>query len=151
MITRPLDLQGQLRSPSRRFNVVPLLDILFIALFFSLVGSHFVLSPGLTIDLPRGEGENMPGLTASAVLTVRSDEMLLFQDQILSLDTLPAAMREYLEDRGETNLLIYFDRDVSVQTLFSVAERARSAGVARVQLAFEPPRETQPTSPGVFQ
>lgn len=138
MITRPLELEAHLRSPSHRFNVVPLLDILFIVLFFSLLSSKFVFSPGLTIDLPRGDEDALAGLPASAVLTVRSDEMLLFQEQILGLDTLEAALRDHVERRGETNLLINFDRKVSVQTLFSVSELARAAGVGRVQLAFEP-------------
>jgi biopolymer transport protein ExbD len=138
MITRPFDLQSHLKQPSRRFEVLPLLDIFFIVLFFSLLASKFVLSPGLAIDLPKGENPRMPGVSASAVLTVRSSDMLLFRDRILSLDTLQLALVEEVAERGETNLLINFDREVSVQTLFSVAEIAREAGVGRVQLAFEP-------------
>lgn len=138
MITRPLDLQSHLKQPSRRFEAVPLLDIFFIVIFFSLLSSKFVLSPGLTIDLPRAESPAMAGVAASAVLTVRSGEMLLFRGRILSLETLKPALMQELAERAETNLLINFDRGVSVQTLFSVAELAREAGVGRVQLAFEP-------------
>lgn len=150
MITRPLDLESHLRLPSRRFNVVPLLDILFIVLFFSLLASNFVLSPGLTISLPRSEVQSLPGLPADAVLTVRSNEMLIFQDRILTLQSLQPSLREHVERRGEINLLINFDREVSVQTLFTVAELAREAGVARVQLAFDP-RSSEQESPTFFR
>lgn len=136
MITRPLDLQSRLKPPSHRFNTLPLFDILLIALFFSLLSSRFVLSPGLVVNLPQGGGG--PGLPASAVLTVRSDDMLLFEGQILSVARLEGVLSEHLSRRGETNLLIYFDREVSMQTLLAVSEIAREAGVARIQLAAEP-------------
>ena len=150
MITRPLDLQSHLKQPSRRFEALPLLDIFFIVLFFSLLASNFVLSPGLAIDLPKGESPRLPGVSASVVLTVRSSDMLLFRDRILSLETLQSALVEELAERGETNLLINFDREVSVQTLFSVAELAREAGVGRVQLAFEP-RGDEASAGGTFR
>lgn len=141
MITRPLDLQSYLKPPSSRINPIPLLDILFIALFFSLLASNFVLAPGLTISLPRGDGGRMAGLPADAVLTVHSDKMLFFKERILNLDTLAPVLEKHVQDQAErgaeTILLLVFDRDVSVQTLLSVSELARGAGVARVQLAAE--------------
>lgn len=149
MITRPLDLQSHLNAPASRINPVPLLDIIFIAIFFALSGSNFVLAPGLTINLPQGEGEMMPGLPTSADLTVVSDKMLLFQERILNLDTLKPALEKHVEQRGETNLLIYFDRKVSVQTLLSVSALAREAGVKRVHLASEP-RQSEPLPAMVF-
>jgi biopolymer transport protein ExbD len=147
MITRPLDLQSHLKPPSSRLNPLPLLDVLFIALFFSILGSNFVLSPGLTINLPQAEGSRMAGLSASVVLTVHSDSMLFFQERILNMDTLKPALTEHVERRGETNLVILFDREVSVQTLVSVTELAREAGVARVQVATELGQSGPPSGP----
>lgn len=149
MITRPLDLQSHLKPPSSRINPIPLLDIVFIALFFSLVGSNFVLAPGLTINLPEGNEEMMAGLPTSAFLTVQSDKVLLFQERILNMDTLKPALERHVESRGETNLVVYVDREVSVQTLLSVTELAREAGVARVQLASKP-EQTGPTPTTLF-
>jgi biopolymer transport protein ExbD len=137
MITRPLDLQSRLKAPSKRLNPVPLFDVLLIAFFFSLLSSKFVLSPGLTINLPQG-GSGL-GAPVSAVLKVEGADMLLFDGRILNMESLGAALRTHtMTNPGETNLLIYFNRDVSVQTLLSVAEVAREEGVARVQLAAEP-------------
>lgn len=139
MITRPLDLQSRLKPPSKRLNPLPLFDVLLIAFFFSLFSSSFVLSPGLTINLP--EGGSGPGLPATAVLTVHSDDMLLFEGRILNMSGLAEALRDHASGPGEENLLIRFDRNVSVQTLLAVAETARAEGVARVQLAAEPQTE----------
>lgn len=149
MITRPLDLQSHLKAPSSRVNPIPLLDIIFIALFFSLLASNFVLAPGLTINLPQGDGTAMPGLPTDGVLTVRSDKMLVFQGRILNMDTLKPALEKHVKNRGATNLVVILDREVSVQTLVSVTELAREAGVARVQVASEP-NQSEPLPASVF-
>lgn len=139
MITRPLELQSRLKRPSLWVNPLPLFDVLAIVLFFSLLSSQFVLSPGLTINLP--EGGTGPGLPASAVLTVRTSEMLFFEGRNLNMAALAPALRDHVEQRGprgDSNLLIYIDRDVPVQTLLAVTEIAREQGIDRVQLAAEP-------------
>lgn len=136
MITRPLELQSRLKAPSKRINSLAFFDVLLIAFFFSMLSSHFVLSPGLTINLPTGGSG--AGLPASAVLTVHTDEMLLFDGRILNMTGLAGALREHVKGPGEANLLIRFDRHVSIQTLLGVAEVARTEGVARIQLAAEP-------------
>lgn len=139
MITSPLDLKKHLRQPAKRFDFVPLLDVFFIALFFVMLSPRFVLSPGLSINLPESPGETpMAGLPASAVVTVRSDEMILFEGQILTPENLGRAMSQYLGSKSDSAVLIYFDRRVSVQTLLFVSEAAREAGVTRIQLAAEP-------------
>ncbi len=143
MITRPLGLQSHLRPPSSRINPIPLVDVVLIALFFSVVHSNYVLAPGLTINLPQGSEEVMAGLATSAFLTVQSENVLLFQERILKMDTLKPALAEHVRERGETNLVIYIDRGVPVQTLVSVTEIAREAGVARVQVASQP-RDPEP-------
>src|SRR5690606_6287168 len=98
MITRPLDLQSRLKPPSKRLNPLPLFDVLLIAFFFSLFSSSFVLSPGLTINLP--EGGSGPGLPATAVLTVHSDDMLLFEGRILNMSGLAEALRDHASGPG---------------------------------------------------
>jgi biopolymer transport protein ExbD len=148
MITRPLELQSRLKPPSKLLNPLPFFDVLLIAFFFSLLSSHFVLSPGLTINLPTGGSG--PGLPASAVLTVHTDEMLLFEGRILNMNGLGEALREHVKAPGEANLLIRFDRNVSIQTLLAVAEVARAEGVARVQLAAEPDPGMGMEKEGVF-
>lgn len=142
MITGPLELKKHLRQPAKRFDFVPLLDVFFIGLFFLMLSPRFVLSPGLTIDLPESPGSApMAGLPASAVVTVHSDEMILFEGQILSTEDLDGAMRRFMEGRTDPTVLIYFDRQVSIQTLLLVSETARRAGVTRIQLAAEPAAE----------
>lgn len=138
MITGPLELKKHLREPTRRFDFVALLDVFFIALFFMMLSPRFVLSPGLTIDLPESPANiPMPGLPASAVVTVRSDDMILFEGMILSTEDLGREIARYIENRPDPTVLIYFDRRISMQTMLVVSETLRHAGVTRIQVAAE--------------
>jgi len=150
MITRPLNLQAHLRRPSKRINPIPLLDVLFIALFFSFLGSNFVLAPGLTLNLPEGDRKSMAGLPTSAFLTVQSENVLLFQGEILKMDELKSALVEHVTKRGESNLVVYLDREVSVQTLLRVTDLAREAGIVRVQVASQPSAAERMPSSDLF-
>lgn len=138
MITGPLELKKHLRQLPRRFDFVALLDVFFIALFFLMLSPRFILSPGLSIELPESSANiPMAGLPASAVITVRSDDMILFEGMILSTDDLGRELERYLENRPDPTVLVYFDNRIAIQTLVLVSDSLRQAGVKRIQVATE--------------
>ncbi|MCC5882858.1 MAG: hypothetical protein JJU25_09525 [Halomonas sp.] len=100
MITRPLNLREHLRPPNSGFNLMPVMDLLLIGLFFGLFWSDQILAPGLAIDLPEaGPAADLGGVPASAVLTVRSNGMLLFEGSILTMENLESALADILGKR----------------------------------------------------
>ncbi len=138
MITRPFNLQARLKAPSRRFDMVALFDILLLAFGFTLLSSRFIFAPGISIDLPRVGSEELVGIRTDAVLTIGANEMLLFEGSILNFDNFEQRLREHFSQDADAALLIRADSSISMQTLLEVAEMARSAGVARVQVAAAP-------------
>ncbi len=138
MITRPLNLQSRLKKPSLRFDVVALFDILVIVFGFTLLSSRFIFAPGITIDLPRVAADDLVGIRTDAVLTIGANEMLLFEGAILNYDNFVDRLRDHFREDPDGSLLIRADRRIPMQTLLEVAELARSAGVARVQVAAAP-------------
>ncbi len=140
MITNPLNLQTRLKKPSGRFDFIPLIDIAVIALGFTLLSSRFIFAPGITIDLPGIGGADLAGVRTDAVLTVGSNEMLLFEGAILDFDNFESHLRDYFRESPDAALLIRADRSISVQTLMELADKAQSAGVARIQVAASPVR-----------
>ncbi len=140
MITRPLNLQNKLKRSSGSFDFIALLDVVVLALGFTLLSSRFIFAPGITVDLPRvGQGE-LTGMRTDAVLTIGANEMLLFEGAILNFDNFEGYLRDYFADESGAALLIRADRSISMETLMEVAEMARAAGVDRVQIAATPPR-----------
>ncbi|MEX2381746.1 MAG: biopolymer transporter ExbD [Opitutales bacterium] len=143
MITRPLQLLDHVKQPAPRFNTVPLVDLALILFCFALFHSKFVFAPGLTIDvrpvdLPGVQSVSLSGIEADAVLTIRPNGMLLFEGTILDGNNFTDYVAEYVGARTDVVILVWMDRDVSVQALLDVCEKARAAGVAQIQLAAEP-------------
>ncbi|MGF1453663.1 MAG: biopolymer transporter ExbD [Opitutales bacterium] len=139
---RPLQLQRALQPLDRRLDVVPLLDMLLLALLTLMLGSPFVLAPGLSVgleegfQLPASRGRPLSGLPAVAVLTVRGPDSLLYRGRFLTLSELEALEPGTLAmpDEG-TVLLVRAHRQVTLDTLYRVADWARAEGFTQLQLA----------------
>jgi biopolymer transport protein ExbD len=164
-LSSPLGLRERLTPPSRRLNPVVLLDVFLVALFFSLLGSQLLMPPGVTVDLPEvapeslaavrtdaslavGPGGSAPGaggtvpLAESAVLSLKSDRMILFNGEIVSAalleDRLAAFMRERPASAAVTVLHLKVGGDVPFRSVLEVSAMARRAGFDKVHFAARP-------------
>lgn len=144
MITRPLELESRLSAPPRDFDFVAWVNVAVIVLFFSLLGSRFVLAPGLLFDagnegfeLPRTDGLQYVG-TASVVVSYRRDDVILYEGAIIKLPELQERLTAYAKQHPGEVLLLLADRHVTFQAVSELSAIARSAGFAYVQMANEP-------------
>ena len=146
MITRPLDLSSRLRPPPRNFDSLFYVSAGLIVLMFVLFGSRFVLSPGLKVDfklpvMPTA----LPGAAATDVVIAIKGADLIFVEGA-KVDS--AGLRIWLIERakGHAGLRLLVQADVTLTTkdLTSIYEMAHDAGFAGVQIAAEPPQQTDP-------
>jgi len=152
MITRPLDLESRLSPPPRDLDFVAWVNVAVIVLFFSLLGSRFVLAPGVAIGvgdqgltLPQGTtpGEEMIG-PASVVVSYRRDDVILFEGGMYSLADLRKQMEGYIRQHPGAVILVRADRQVSLQAAIDLMEMAKSVGFANVVLAMESQSPNEP-------
>lgn len=165
----PLRLRARLRERlDARIEAVPLFNVLLLAVLLTLTGSRFIFAPGVPLvldesrvagtqkktpassaagtqltaglQLPRS-GVPLRGAETSAVLTVKSDTMFIFDGHIYeSLDDIFSEKNPFAPPREERGvLLVKLDRAVSVQGLFKIAELAGKAGFSSLQIAGESP------------
>lgn len=145
MITRPLELQSRLSPPPRDLDFVAWVNAAVIVLFFSLLGSGFVLAPGLLIGAGDA-GFKLPatgGLqyspTASVVVSYRQDEVILFEGAIIKLPELRERLKVYAQQHPGEVLLLLADKHVSAQAVTDLSAMATSVGFAYVLMAGETP------------
>ena len=146
MLTRPLELESRLSSPPRDFDFVAWVNVALIVVFFGLLGSRFVLAPGLLIgadkegfDLPKTATAGMQySNTASVVVSYRRDDVILFQGAIVKLPELRERLAAYAKQHPGEVLLLLADRHVTMQAVSDLGVMAQSVGFAYVQLAGEP-------------
>ena len=152
MITRPLELESRLSPPPRDLDFVAWVNVGTIVLFFSLLGSPFVLAPGLPVGLGGNGGPELPHTTVSAVgtgpasvvVTYRRDDVILFEGGMYTLPALQKHLEGYAKKHPGAVMLVLADRQVSVQAFFDLCDMARSLGFANVQAAAEPAATVNP-------
>jgi biopolymer transport protein ExbD len=91
MIVQPFNFTSRLRQTSVGFDLVPFIDACLILIFFSMLGSQFVVAPGLTVNLPVMQDPAADAIPTTRVLTVGEvdgQEQIFFDNRVLSLDSL---------------------------------------------------------------
>jgi len=148
MITRPLELASRMSPPPRDLDFFAWVNIGVIALFFTLLGSRFVLAPGVSVGVGRASGDvhvpsvgpqlEIPGQT-SVVVSYRRDNVILFEGGMYtSLTDLRKPMKEYAKKHPGAVLLVRADAQSSVQAFIDLCDMAGAVGFASVQVAAEP-------------
>lgn len=150
MITHPLELQSRLSPPSRDLDFFAWVNVAVIVLFFGLLGSRFVLAPGMSIGvggeqnlvLPEISGATESAGPASVVVSYRRDNVILFEGGMYTLPELRKHMESYARLHPGAVMLVRADRQVSVQAFADLCKMAESVGFANVLLAAEQPPGT---------
>ncbi len=146
MITRPLDLESRMSPPPRDFNAVAWVNVGLIVLFFSLLGSRFVLATGVLVGVGEAEAIELPSVNpasastaaTSVVVSYRRDNVILFEGGMYSLAELRKHMEAYTRNNPGSVMLVRADKQVSNQALADLFAMAGAVGFKNVLLAAEP-------------
>ena len=141
MITRPLDLASRLQPEPRNFDAFFFVNVGLVALFFSLFGSQFVLSPG--VELPIIAGARASGTIATSFLRVLASGQILTDDGLIPEAQLPRWLKVEAQRGGKRPvLLIEADQRATAGELTTIMNLARTAGFLNPILAADDPIST---------
>jgi biopolymer transport protein ExbD len=119
--------------------VFPLIDVVFLLIFFLLLSSNFILQPGISVSLPLSRftlepqlNQQIISITGGAVPTIYFREQKITVEQLGPL--LDAAKRE------GRSIIIKADRLTPYETVVSVTNAALEHGITSVALATTAPR-----------
>lgn len=139
-ISSPLGFKQKTESHAPGFYVIPFINVLLIAVFISILSSHFVYTPSLSIELPKASGKILGGAPSLCVVTVSQPNLIFFDGKVYQTDNLQSAFSKYIEKKKlkEPHLLAKLGQQVNMQTFYKICEIAHDAGFASVMLAGNP-------------
>ncbi|OEU51586.1 MAG: hypothetical protein BA871_10335 [Desulfuromonadales bacterium C00003096] len=120
------------RSKSTGLNLTPLIDIVFLLLVFFLLTTQFIEEDGIGVKLPSSNSFTTRDRDEVAIAITQQGDLFV-QGQRLPLAGLTAKLEAILG--ADTTVVVRGDRDVALQTLVSVMEKAKQAGAARLVVA----------------
>jgi biopolymer transport protein ExbD len=124
----------QRRRRRPELNLVPLIDVLVILVFFSFVTMQFRSSATLNITLPKVETAGKNEFTGTVTIGIASDGVLSFNGKTASEAQLTELLRQVRDLDKDTPVLIRADETTPLKTLTFVMDACRKAGLNRFSL-----------------
>ena len=117
--------------------VFPLLDVVFLLIFFFLLSSSFILQPGIAVTVPFSRFTLGPQPNQQIIsITSGPNPAIYLRDQKVTLDQLGPALD--LTKREGRAIVIKADRAVSYELVMAVTNAALERGINSVALATTP-------------
>jgi biopolymer transport protein ExbD len=117
--------------------VFPLLDVVFLLIFFFLLSSSFVLQPGIAVTVPFSRFTLGPQPNQQIIsITGGPNPAIYLRDQKVTLAQLGPALD--VTKREGRSIVIKADRLVSYDLVMAVTNVALERGISSVALATTP-------------
>jgi len=120
-----------------RIEMLPLIDIVFLLLvFFIYAMLSMAVHRGLPVALPTSSSATIDKELVLSV-SVKTDGTIYINRDQIPLNDLSSTLISKTKGYKEPGVLLFADRDLSYQKLFSVMDQIRTAGINRISLQAE--------------
>jgi len=123
-------------------NLIPFIDVLLVILIFLMLTTTYSKFTELQLNLPRANAERARERPQEIVVSVTADGRYSVNRNLLggrSVELLTRALAEASRAQPEAVLIISADAAAAHQSVISVMEAARRAGLMRVTFATQAP------------
>lgn len=128
-------------------NVTPFVDVVLVLLVIFMVTAGFIVNKGMKVELPEAA-------TAEQLSSQKTFNILVSLEGALLLDGVPASREDLAAKALEAKnsgqkvvAMISADKGVIYNTVVSVMDTLRQAGVSDFALQMEPPHVHESTGP----
>lgn len=117
------------------FNMSSMTDIVFLLLIFFMLTSNFVVSNGITLNLPSAKGQVVSDKTVTVSIT--KDLKYFINQDAVSYEGLDAQLRLAIADMATPTVILNADKDISIEQMVKVMAIIKNMN-AKMVLATEP-------------
>jgi biopolymer transport protein TolR len=127
----------------REINLVPLIDVLLVVLFFYMIISP-MMSRGLDVNLPKSEA-NTVKQEDRVVLTVTRSQALFVEQERVDVSKLKDVLDSIRKSKPLVNVYLRADKDAPYGAVVQVMDVVKRAGIDRLGMVTEPSSGGEPT------
>ena len=118
---------------------IPLLDVIFLLIFFLVLSSNFILQPGISVSVPLSRFTLGPQINPQIIsITGGAAPAIYFRDQKVALAQLGPLLDEAKKEARP--VIIKADRLTPYALVVEVTNLALERGITSVALATAPPK-----------
>ncbi|MDP4611252.1 MAG: biopolymer transporter ExbD [Opitutales bacterium] len=120
------------RQPT--INIVPLVDVLTVLLFFFLVTMQFKQVSSLNITVPKIETAGKNDIKEQIVIAISPEGEVFLNDRSVAIDQLKAAMQIAGRTTPDMPVLLIADEDVPLKHVTEVMDVCRGNQLNKIRL-----------------
>ena len=123
-------------EPISAINIVPFVDIILVVLIIFMVTAPMVLKPVIDINLPKAaSGEESAPTPLNIAITGTGDVSLNGKPSTLA--DVAAYATQLAQSKPDTAAILQADRTVTLETLTSIIDVVKTAGIKKVAFSIE--------------
>ena len=119
----------------REINLVPLIDVLLVVLFFYMIVSP-MMSRGLDVNLPKSESNTVKPEDRIVLTITRSQEVFVEKERV-SLSKLKGVLDSIRKTKPKINVYLRADKDAPYGAVVQVMDIVKRAGIDRLGMVTE--------------
>jgi biopolymer transport protein ExbD len=117
-----------------RIEMIPLIDLMFLILVSFVYGVFFMsVHRGVPVTLPLSSTAKIEK-ELTLTLSIQSDGAVFLDKEPVTLEDLGEALKLRAAENRETGILLFADRNLPYQKLYTVLDLIRTAGLSQVSL-----------------
>ena len=125
-------LQRRRKKPS--VNIIPLMDVLTILIFFFLVSMQFKEMTTLNLSLPNIESAGRNEFRETVTVSIDAEGLVYLDSDPIELEALKEAVLEISKVTSDVPVLIRADKAATVERLTEVMDVCRLNGLSKIRL-----------------
>ena len=118
-------------------DLTPMLDVVFIMLFFVIVVASFIKEAGVEVNRPDKNQPDNPEDSTSILVEVASDNQIWMENRRVDIRAVRANIQRLLAEDPEAPVTIKVEKGAEAGIVVDVADAARESGVAAVNWASD--------------
>lgn len=121
------------RGAFSEINVTPMVDVMLVLLVIFMVTAP-MLTTGVSLELPRGDGEAIEDADKSVDISVDSKSLIYMGDEVVKPDYLVKKVKAMQRSNKDLKVIISGDKNASYGQVIELMSLLRMAGIAKVGL-----------------
>jgi len=118
-----------------RLGITALIDIVFLLLIFFMLTSHFQISSGIPISLPKVTQKLYNSEQHKINLVIDRQGRTYLKGERINIKELGSQFQSLVRETGRVHLILEADKEVRHGRVVEVMDLAKSAGVSSIIIA----------------
>jgi biopolymer transport protein ExbD len=124
----------QKRRKRPELNLVPLIDVLVMLVFFAFVTMQFKQATTMNLTLPKVETAGKSELKDSITISLSKEGLVDVNGQKVTMEKLEQAVREVGQNRKDMTVVIRSDENTPLRFVTEAMDTCRKQGLNKIRL-----------------